>query len=170
MSELIINSTTDSQDEVDRAAGLSPAQSAAAKEERDWQATEGSRQDGVAEVSRPRDEQPIPEDGHPAMVAHLERWKDAQQRYPDWEAVVEKSKVSIPRSAMLAIVHSENGPDVTRWLGQHPREAGRLWQMSEAGVQAEIKEIASKFEPRLDRLSYQDYRAARQGLQKSRYR
>jgi hypothetical protein len=70
---------------------------------------------------------------------------EARGAYDDWDEVVSAADaIKIPQSAYLAVVESENGPDVAYYLAQHPEEAQTLVEMSPIGAVRAIAKISDK--------------------------
>jgi hypothetical protein len=70
---------------------------------------------------------------------------EARGTYDDWDEVVSAADaIKIPQSAYLAVVESENGPDVAYYLAQHPEEAQTLVEMSPIGAVRAISKISDK--------------------------
>lgn len=77
--------------------------------------------------------------------AYNKKVSEARGQYDDWDEVVSSaSNVSIPQSAYVAIVESENGPDVAYYLATHPEEATPLVDMTPTAAVRAIGKISDK--------------------------
>ncbi|MDE2098393.1 MAG: hypothetical protein KGL39_14160 [Patescibacteria group bacterium] len=61
--------------------------------------------------------------------SYRERVNAAATKYEDWDDVTSKN-VIVPESASLAIIDSEQGPDITYFLGKHPEVVDELHEMT----------------------------------------
>jgi len=77
--------------------------------------------------------------------AYNKKVSEARGQYDDWDEVVSSaSNVSIPQSAYVAIVESENGPDVAYYLATHPGEAAALNEMTPTNAVRAVGKISDK--------------------------
>lgn len=67
---------------------------------------------------------------------------EARGNYEDWDEVLEATDITIPQSAGLAVIESDNGPDVAYYLATHPEEAEALNGMTPIGMVRSIAKIS----------------------------
>lgn len=83
-----------------------------------------------------------------AAESFLEKAEKAQERYPDYQAVVGNPSLAINEGMVEFIAESELGADVAYFLGKNPMKAAQIAQMSPIKAARELSrieaEIASK--------------------------
>jgi hypothetical protein len=83
-----------------------------------------------------------------ATESFLEKAEKAQERYPDYQAVVGNPSLAINDGMVEFIADSDVGADVAYWLGKNPIKALQIAQMSPIKAARELTrieaEIASK--------------------------
>lgn len=76
-----------------------------------------------------------------------------EEKYEDFDEVMESATASIPKAAQIAIIEHENGPEIAYYLAKHPDEAEELLEMSSTRAVAEIGrigyQISSASKPKL---------------------
>jgi len=148
-----------------------------------WEARQEVRAERAAEEKRAEDRrmQQVFDDYNRGV-------ESLEEKYEDFDEVMESATVSIPKAAQIAIIEHENGPEIAYYLAKHPDEAEQLLEMSSTRAVAEIGRIgyqissASKQKPRttapapvrhvgssaarssvpLGQLDYQAYKKARE--------
>ncbi len=63
------------------------------------------------------------------VESYKERVASTVEKYADWDEVTKKN-VIVPEAASMAIIESENGPDVTYYLGKHPEVIEELHDLT----------------------------------------
>jgi hypothetical protein len=76
--------------------------------------------------------------------AYNKKVSEARGEYEDWDEAVTGSNISIPQSAYLAVVESENGPDVAYYLATHKEETEKLMEMTSVAAVRAIGRISDK--------------------------
>lgn len=83
-----------------------------------------------------------------ATESFLEKAEKAQERYPDYHAVVGNPSLAINDGMVEFIAESDVGADVAYWLGKNPIKAAQIAQLSPMKAARELSrieaEIASK--------------------------
>ena len=83
-----------------------------------------------------------------ATESFLEKAEKAQERYPDYHAVVGNPALAINDGMVEFIAESDVGADVAYWLGKNPIKSAQIAQMSPMKAARELSrieaEIASK--------------------------
>jgi len=86
------------------------------------------------------------EEGHrKAHEVYTERIAKAQEKYADFKEVAQRPDVIVSAPLAVLIHQSEMAPDIQYYLGSHPEEAARIYQLP---VPLQIKELG-KIELRL---------------------
>lgn len=75
------------------------------------------------------------------VSTHLSREEQAREEYDDYDDVALADDLPVTQEMALVIVESEIGPKVLYWLGQNPREAARISQLSPLAQAREIGKI-----------------------------
>ena len=66
---------------------------------------------------------------------------EAKEKFEDWEEVVGQPNIQIPMVAQVAIIESENGPEIAYYLGKHPEVRERLLELNEFSQSRVVMEI-----------------------------
>ncbi len=74
----------------------------------------------------------------------LERSEAAQEKYPDYDAVVSNPALPINEAMAEFIAESEAGPDVAYYLGKNPATARRIAEMSPVKAGRELARIEAE--------------------------
>ena len=74
----------------------------------------------------------------------LEKAEKAQERYPDYHAVVGNPTLAINEGMVEFIADSEHGADVAYYLGKNPMKAAQIAQMSPIKAARELSRIESE--------------------------
>ena len=78
------------------------------------------------------------------VSAHLNREEQAREEYDDYDAVAHAEDLPVTREMGMALLESEIGPKILYWLGQNPKEAARIAQMSPLSQAREIGKIETR--------------------------
>lgn len=66
-----------------------------------------------------------------AMDGYKRQVKEAEKKYPDFQAVAFKEDLPLSHVAVYLIPRLENGADVQYWLGKNPAEAARIAKLTD---------------------------------------
>src|SRR5690242_13163389 len=108
----------------------------------DWKFQQRQEQAQAEAIQRQQQEaaQRQQEEFKSRFDSYRERVEQAADRYEDWDEVTNKNVV-VPESASIAIIESENGPDITYYLGKHPEVVDELHELSPAQQIARVAVI-----------------------------
>ena len=79
-----------------------------------------------------------------AAESFLEKAEKAQERYPDYQAVVGNPSLAINEGMVEFIAESDLGADVAYFLGKNPMKAAQIAQMSPIKAARELSRIESE--------------------------
>lgn len=102
------------------------------------------RQKAEAEARRQQEELKSKLDTYRAKV------DEAVERYEDWDEVMNKN-VLVPEAASIAIIESENGPDIAYYLGKNPEVIEELHELSPVQQIAKIVKIGNELAGKYNR-------------------
>jgi hypothetical protein len=74
------------------------------------------------------------------------RVSEARGEYDDWDEVIGAAdKIVIPNAAKIAIIESDNGPDIGYYLAKHPEEAAAMMDMTSThAIHVAVGKISDK--------------------------
>lgn len=78
------------------------------------------------------------------VFTHLTREEQAREKYDDYDAVAYNDDLPVTQEMALVMLESEIGPDVLYWLGQNPKEAQRISELSPFSQAREIGKIETR--------------------------
>jgi len=97
-----------------------------------------------AEEQRKRELQAIEEGQEKARREYNERVQKVKEQFTDYDEVAESPDVQVPIPVAYAIINDPDGPAIQYYLGKHPDEAKKLFDMSPPQQLVALGKIVAK--------------------------